>query len=72
MKQFILTISLIIVVVSVGYAQAPPLPPTPAGGGGGGGGGGGSVAAPLDGFTWMLLLSGFGYGAKTIRDRREL
>ena len=63
MKMFLLKF-LTIVVVATGlvlvasplFAQAPPLPPPP----------GGSAAAPLDGFTWMLLLGGIGAGYKAI------
>ena len=64
MKRYILVLILLVITVAV-YAQAPSLPPAPAAGGGP------FAAAPLDGFTWMLLLSGIGYGAKNIRDRRK-
>lgn len=62
MKRSVLIFLLTLVVAAV-YAQAPSLPPPP--------GGGGSVAAPLDGFTWMLLLFGSGYAAKAFRNKGE-
>lgn len=51
-----LTLSAAITFVLPAFGQAPALPPPP----------GGSAAAPLDGFTWMLLLGGIGAGYKAI------
>lgn len=64
MKTPLLIFALLILSVAVN-AQAPSLPPPPSGAAAP------NEAAPLDGFTWMLLLSGVGYGAKAIRDNRK-
>ena len=64
MKKTVLTLSFICLVYISMYAQAPSLPPAP-------GSGSGNVEAPLDGFTWMLVLSSVGYGAHVVRQKRN-
>lgn len=69
MKAFLIHIAVFVLVVGLAMleypvlAQAPALPPPP--------GGGSSVAAPIDGFTWLLLLGGLGLGYTAVSGRSE-
>lgn len=60
MKKCFILLTFILATANL-QAQPTPAPPP----------GGGAEAAPLDGFTWTLLLSGAGYAAHSLRKRKK-